>query len=193
MASVRDLLRSFCLLVFVACVTGQALTGVVYELSDLKSCKRVPNLPPCSITRANYVPDYASKQFLKLMEKIYRLARDVSRLDSRPQCKKAYEQFLCAQYFPKCRKGQDPRYPNLNINRRIIHDPDISKKCSNVIASCNELVSKKFVGDRYFLCDHVDNYPREGWEIGRCVTYDEESRCRTTGSDELKVIHDYTT
>lgn len=163
-------------LAFVA--EGQQLTGTWYELADLTSCKRVPNEPPCNISRANFVSDYSSKQYYKLLEKIYRSVRDISRLDSRAQCKHAYEQFLCAQYFPVCKKGQDPRYPNLIISRRIKHDRAIASKCSKVISSCNKFVSDKFVGDQYFLCDHVDNYPPDGWELDRCVKYDEESRCR---------------
>lgn len=156
------------------------LTGTWYELGDLTSCKRVPNEPPCNISRSTFVPDYASRQYYKLMEKIYRLVRDVARMDSRAQCIHAYEQFLCAQYFPQCKKGQDPRYPNLEISRRIKHDQSIGAKCSNVIAKCNNFVGAKFVGQQYFLCDFVANYPPHGWELNRCVKYDEESRCRSS-------------
>lgn len=185
MASVKGFVVYLLVLIGVlVCTTlGQQLTGTWYELGDLKSCKRVPNEPPCNITRSKFVSDYASRQYYKLMEKIYRLVRDISRLDSRPQCIQAYEQFLCAQYFPECKKGQDPRYPNLEISRRIKHDPTIASRCSKVIASCNSFVGEKFVGEKYFLCDHVDNYPPDGWELGRCVKYDEESRCRSSQNE----------
>lgn len=171
-------LAFFGLLACFRVIQGQELSGTWYELGDLKSCKRVPNEPPCNITRAKFVSDYSSKQYYKLMEKIYRLVRDIARLDSRAQCIHAYEDFLCAQYFPECEKGQDPRYPNLEISRRIKFTPTISAKCSKVIASCNSFVGAKFVGDKYFLCDFVEKYPPDGWELNRCVKYDEESRCR---------------
>lgn len=172
-------------------IQGQELSGTWYELGDLTSCKRVPNEPPCNITRAKFVSDYSSRQYYKLMEKIYRLVRDIARLDSRPQCIHAYENFLCAQYFPECEKGQDPRYPNLEISRRIKFTPTISAKCSKVIASCNSFVAAKFVGDKYFLCDFVEKYPPDGWELNRCVKYDEESRCRP--SQELVSMYSITT
>lgn len=182
MASFKGLMvYSLVLLGVLFCKTqGESLTGKWYELGDLKTCKRVPNEPPCNISRSKFVSDYASRQYYKLMEKIYRLVRDVSRLDSRAQCTHAYADFLCAQYFPECKKGQDPRYPNLDISRRIKHDRNIAAKCSKVIASCNSFVGEKFVGERYFLCDHVSNYPPDGWELNRCVKYDEESRCRSS-------------
>lgn len=182
MASVKGFVVSLLVLfgVLVLSTQGQQLTGTWYELADLKTCKRIPNEPPCNISRSKFVSDYSSRQYYKLMEKIYRLVRDIARLDSRPQCTRAYEQFLCAQYFPECKKGQDPRYPNLEISRRIKHNRSISALCSKVIASCNSFVGKKFVGERYFLCDHVDNYPPDGWELDRCVKYDEESRCRSS-------------
>lgn len=148
-----------------------------YVLGNLTKCSRVPNEPPCNISRDHFVSDYSSRQYFKLMEKIYRMVRDVARLDSRRQCTQAYEKFLCSQYFPRCRKGQDPRYPNLVINRRIVHDRNIATQCSQIIGSCNEAVGSRLIGDRYFLCDFL-NYPPEGWEINRCVKYDEENRCQ---------------
>lgn len=163
-------------LVVVYTVKAQDLTGTWYVLGNLTKCSRVPNESPCNITRNHFVSDYSSRQYYKLMEKIYRLVRDIARLDSRPQCTRAYEAFLCAQYFPSCKKGQDPRYPNLKISRRIVHDEHIRAKCSRVIGACNSAVGAKFIGERYFLCDFL-NYPRHGWEINRCVRYDEENRC----------------
>lgn len=151
--------------------------GPWYVLGNLTKCSRVPNEPPCNIPRSHFVTDYASLQYYKLMEKIYRMVRDIARLDSRPQCTHAYEAFLCDQFFPRCQKGQDPRYPNLDINRRIIHKSDIQAKCDRVISTCNDAVGSRFIGDRYYLCDFL-NYPPDGWELNRCVKYDEENRCQ---------------
>lgn len=158
-------------------VEAQTLEGKLYLLGNLTTCSRVPNEPPCNIPRSYFVSDYNSRQYYKLMEKIYRMVRDVARLDSRKQCTSAYEQFLCAQYFPRCRKAQDPRYENLDMSRRIIHDSQIATKCSKVIGACNSAVGARFIGDRYYLCDFL-NYPPEGWELNRCVKYDEENRCQ---------------
>ena len=147
-----------------------------YVLSKLSECNRVPEEPPCNITYDYFVPDYASKRYEIMLETIYRKSKDIMRLDSRPQCVNAYRTFLCAQLFPRCKKQVNPRYESLEIQRFIVHDPDIRMKCLKIFAACNSLVAMRFMSSNYFLCDHL-SYTTFGWESDKCLSYDLDTRC----------------
>ncbi len=147
-----------------------------YVISELNQCTRVPEEPPCNVSFNHFVPDYASQRYEIMMETIYRKSKDIMRLDSRPQCVNAYKAFLCAQLFPRCSKHQNRNFQNLQMQRWVIHDPDIKMKCWKIFAACNSRVASRFMSSDYFLCDHLP-YTSLGWEADRCVPYDLDSRC----------------
>lgn len=147
-----------------------------YILSKLNQCTRVPDEPPCNISFNHFVPDYASQRYEIMMETIYRKSKDIMRLDSRPQCVNTYKDYLCAQLFPRCSKHQNPRFENLEMQRWVVHDPDIKMKCWKIFAACNSRVANRFMSSDYFLCDHL-TYTPLGWESDRCVPYDLDTRC----------------
>ena len=165
-----------CLNIFFICVLIERIHCKEYVLSKLNECKRVPFEPPCNISFDYFVPDYASQRYEIMLETIYRKSKDIMRLDSRPQCVNAYREYLCAQLFPRCKKSQSQRYTSLKMERWIIHDPDIQRKCWKIFSSCNSRVASRFMSSDFFLCDHL-TYPPLGWETDRCVPYDLDKRC----------------
>ena len=163
-------------ILFLASVLFKRIFCKEYILSKLNQCTRVPEEPPCNITYDHFVPDYVSQRYEIMMEIIYRKSKDIMRLDSRPQCVNAFESFMCAQLFPKCSKHQTTRYLNLEMQRWVVHDPQIRMKCLKIFAACNSRVVNRFMSKDYFLCDHL-TYTPLGWESDRCVPYDLDNRC----------------
>jgi hypothetical protein len=159
-----------------ACVLMKKILCKEYILSKLNQCTRVPEESPCNISFSHFVPDYASKRYEIMMETIYRKSKDILRLDSRPQCVNAYKAYLCAQLFPRCSKRQNPNFQNFEMQRWVVHDPDIKMKCWKIFAECNSRVTRRFMSEDFFLCDHL-TYTPLGWETDRCVQYDLDTRC----------------
>ena len=195
MQAVMASYKPFIFTLVFACVLIKKTLSKEYILSKLNQCARVPEEPPCNISFNYFVPDYASKRYEIMMETIYRKSKDIMRLDSRPQCINAYKAYLCAQLFPRCSKRQNPRFENLQMQRWVVHDPDIKLKCWKIFAECNSRVTSRFMSEDFFLCDHL-TYTPLGWETDRCVPYDLDTRCDDIHQNEtvfyLMILIHYT-